>query len=97
MRRDEVLARLNAELPDLRARFDVKSIGIFGSVARGDDGPESDVDVLVEFEGGPTLRKWYTLHDHLALLLRSSVDLVTIGALRDRFQTEVERDIIRVA
>ena len=48
------VARLEEVLPLLRERFGVARIGIFGSVARGEDRPESDVDILVEFAPGET-------------------------------------------
>jgi hypothetical protein len=48
--RDQVLAALRAALPALRQRFPIRSLGIFGSFARGDIGAGSDVDVLVEFD-----------------------------------------------
>ncbi len=47
-----VLAILARELPVLRERFGVASIGVFGSVSRGEDTPESDVDVLVTYRPG---------------------------------------------
>ena len=48
------VVQLEEVLPLLRERFGVAKIGIFGSTARGDDRPESDVDVLVEFAPGQT-------------------------------------------
>ncbi len=55
MTRQAILARLNAEAPGLRKKYGVKSLAVFGSMARGDDHEESDVDVLVRFEGKATL------------------------------------------
>ncbi|WP_342632902.1 nucleotidyltransferase family protein [Methanofollis liminatans] len=48
------VARLEEVLPLLRERFGVARIGIFGSFARGEDRPESDVDILAEFAPGET-------------------------------------------
>ena len=48
---DELLARLRAELPDLRERWGVRSLGVFGSYVRGRQRPRSDLDLLVEFDG----------------------------------------------
>ena len=50
MRRDEAIRILSERKSELQKRFGVKSIAIFGSTARNEAGPESDVDVLVEFD-----------------------------------------------
>lgn len=52
MQCEEVMLILNAALPELRHRYAVKDIAVFGSVARNEAGPDSDVDLLVEFETG---------------------------------------------
>ena len=57
MTRQTILDRLNAEAPDLRKKYGVKSLAVFGSMARGDDREGSDVDVLVTFEGEATFRQ----------------------------------------
>jgi len=77
------LALLNthaSELRDLGAR----RIGVFGSCARGDVKPESDVDVYVEFEPGKrTYDNFFALHELLGRLFQRSVDLVTDQALSE--------------
>ncbi len=64
---------------------------LFGSVLRDDFGPDSDIDVLVEFE--PEARVGYftlvTIQDELAQLLRREVDLLTPGALNERFRQDI--------
>jgi uncharacterized protein len=55
---------------------------VFGSVARGEARPDSDVDLLVDLEPGRTLFDVAALHDDLTDLLGWSVDVVTLGALR---------------
>jgi uncharacterized protein len=57
---------------------------VFGSVARGDTRPDSDVDFLVDLEPGRTLFDIAALHDDLTDLLGWSVDVVTVGALHGR-------------
>lgn len=96
MRRDEVLAILaehNAEI----AAFEVKSLALFGSVARDEAGPDSDVDLLVEFERPVGYFHLFRLKDFLEQVLNCHVDLVTPGALSDRLRNVVLRDLIRVA
>jgi len=58
------------------------NVRIFGSVARGDDGPESDVDVLVRFEKGRSLLDLVGIHQDLEELLGCEVDVVSEGALK---------------
>lgn len=57
---------------------------MFGSVARGDDTPESDIDFLVEFEPGSSLFDLMDLQEALGQLLGVPVDVVSVGGLKDR-------------
>ncbi|HXU34538.1 MAG TPA: nucleotidyltransferase family protein [Thermoanaerobaculia bacterium] len=52
---------LRRHLPDLAERFHIRSLGIFGSVARGDDRPDSDLDLLVSFDTTPSLLTFLAL------------------------------------
>lgn len=54
MNREAILARLNAEAPGLCQRYGVKMPAVFGSMARSDDRENSDVDILVTFDGEAT-------------------------------------------
>lgn len=60
------------------------SIAVFGSVARGNDHPDSDVDFLVEFEPGSSLLNLMNLQDELEELLGCSVDVLSAGGLKPR-------------
>ena len=96
MNRDDALAVLGAHVGDL-TRFHVKSLALFGSVARDEAGPESDLDLLVEFEGTATFDSYMGLKLYLEDLLGSRVDLVMRKALRPRMVPSVEREAVRVA
>jgi uncharacterized protein len=96
MRREEVLTTLKAHRDDL-VRFGVKSLRLFGSSARDEMRPESDVDLLVSFESAPTFAGYMQLRIFLEDLLGRSVDLVTETGLRSRVRPYVEKDAIRVA
>lgn len=61
-----------------------RSVWVFGSVARGEERPESDIDFLVEFEPGSSLFDLMDLEAELAALLGVSVDVVSVGGLKDR-------------
>jgi predicted nucleotidyltransferase len=96
MNRQAILDRLNAEAPGLRRRFGVKTLGVFGSVARGDGGEGSDLDVLVTFEGPATFRQFMGLKLYLEDTFARPVDLATPNMLRPRIRPGIERDLIHV-
>ena len=96
MNRDEILETLRTHRDELRKRFGVKSLAIFGSVARGEARPDSDVDILVEFEGRATFDRYMGLKFFLEDLLGRRVDLVTRKALKPRMRPFVEREAIYV-
>lgn len=95
--RSQVLATLAGHLPALRTSFGVASISLFGSVARSDDRPDSDVDLLVEFDRPVTLFDLAALQSHLSQLLGRHVDVGTPGGLRERVRDEILRECVRVA
>ena len=97
MQRDEVLARLRERFPMLRTQFGIGSLALFGSVARGDSGPGSDVDLLVTFEGEPTFARYMGLKEDLEALLGCPVDLVTPGGLKSRIRERVFAELLHVA
>ena len=96
MNRRAILDHLNAEAPGLRKKYGVRSLAVFGSMARGDDREDSDVDILVTFEGAATFDNFMGLKLDLEDLLRRQVDLGTPGTLRPEMRAEVERDLIHV-
>jgi len=97
MTRQEILDRLNAEAPALRARYAVRSLAVFGSMARGDDHEGSDVDLLVTFEGPATFDDFMGLKLDLENLVGRPVDLGTPETLRPGMRANVEKDLIHVS
>jgi uncharacterized protein len=93
---DALISRLRQHAPDWSGRFGVRSLRIFGSWARGSATPESDVDLLVAFDGPATARRFYGLQSFLEDLLGRPVDLVTEQALRQELRARVEADAIRI-
>jgi hypothetical protein len=83
-------------VPEIRA-LGVSSLAIFGSFARDEAGPDSDVDVLVEFADRPTFRSYLDLRFLLEDTLGRSVDLVIRGDVKARIRPRVEKEAIRVA
>ncbi len=97
MNRQAILDRLNAEAPGLRRKYGVRSLALFGSMARGDDREGSDVDVLVTFEGPATFRGYMGLKLDLEEVLGRPVDLATPDMLRPEIRPGVERDLMHVS
>jgi predicted nucleotidyltransferase len=94
MNRQAILERLNAEAPGLRKKYGAKSLAIFGSMARGDDHEESDVDVLVTFEGKATFDQFMGLKLDLEDLFGRRVDLLTPKCLRPAMRAEIDKEAI---
>jgi predicted nucleotidyltransferase len=97
MTREEVVAVLKDRLGEIRQRFSVRSISLFGSVVRGEARHDSDIDVLVVFEGKPTFDAFMDLQFYLEDLLGARVDLVTENALRPQVRRAIEGELLNVA
>jgi len=97
MRRNDVIRVLEEHSDELKQRFGVRSLRLFGSVARDEASDHSDVDILVAFEDLPTFRGYMDLRIFLEDLLCIDVDLVTETGLKDHARQSVERDAISVA
>ena len=97
MRRADVIARISATREELTKQFGVRSLALFGSVARDEARPDSDVDVLVEFEGPTTFDAHMGLLVFLEDLLACRVDVVTAKGLKPRLRPLIDRDLVRVA
>ena len=81
----------------LRTEFGVSALYVFGSVARGEARTDSDIDVLVEFDGPPTFARFMDLKALLEDTLGAQVDLVTRAALRSQLRPRIEAEARRVA
>ncbi len=97
MRREEALSILAAHRRELRELFGVKSLRLFGSVARDEASEQSDVDIVVDFDETPSLFGFLRLQGYLRDLLGTKVDLVTETGLRERARPFVEKDAVNVA
>ena len=95
MKRDKVLSIVVTHQEALK-EFGVKSLDLFGSVARDEAGSESDVDLLVEFSSPVGLFQFSRVRLYLENILGCSVDLGTQKALRQHLREPVFKDAIRV-
>jgi hypothetical protein len=91
----DVISLLRLHGPILKKRFGVAKIGIFGSFARGEERPESDVDVLVTFrKGKETFNNYMDCKFYLEDLFGRKVDLVMKGALKKRLKPQILDEVV---
>lgn len=96
MQREQALEILSSHLEEIRQKFDVTSLALFGSVARGQAGAESDLDILVEYAKTPGLFGFLDLKEYLEDLLSRPVDLVTVNALKKQLREKILAEAVRV-
>jgi hypothetical protein len=96
MERDEALAKISVLRPEL-AEMGIRSLSVFGSVARGEAAGASDIDLLVEFDRPVGLFHFVRVRDFLSRELGADVDLVTPDALSGDVRENVLREAIRAA
>jgi predicted nucleotidyltransferase len=94
--RPQVLRQLADHKAELARRFGVTRLALFGSMVRGTAGAESDVDVLVAFDGPAASARCFGVQFYLEDLLGRRVDLVTDKALRPELRPYVEREAVHV-
>ena len=96
MDKDNIKKEITDQLPYLAEKYNVKRLGIFGSVARGDSKKDSDVDILVEFKSPVGFFDFIRLENYLTESLGRKVDLVTKEALKPLIRDDVLNDVIYV-
>jgi hypothetical protein len=94
MNTNDVIATLRSEKDNLRAKFGVEEIGVFGSYARNEQTADSDVDILIRFRK-PSFHSLMGAYLYLEKVLGRKVDLVTRHkGLSSRFLKIVEREVV---
>ena len=96
MRKEEVLKLLTQHKPELVRRFGIADLALFGSTARDEATDASDVDVMVEFEGRSTAKRFFGVQFYLEDLLDRPVDLVQKDGVRAELKPYIEKDLIHV-
>ena len=96
MNRAEILEKIADYQVELKCRFAVSSLSIFGSVARGHATEESDLDILVSFQETPGLLKFLELKAYLENLFKCRVDLVTKNALKKQLREQILKEALYV-
>ena len=92
----EVIARLRSLKGELATRYDVREIGIFGSVARGENDQQSDLDLFVEFGPKADLITYVGLWQFLEDTFGTKIDLISKGGLRSDMRDAVFQDLVFV-
>jgi len=97
MKRHDAIVALRGYLPEIKRNFGVRRISLFGSTARDEGREDSDLDLLVDFEVGPTFDSFMGLKFFLEDHIGHRVDMVTREALKPRLRPIVEREAVDVA
>jgi uncharacterized protein len=97
MKQDAVIQILKQKNAELTKQFGVKSLLLFGSVARDEATATSDIDLLVEFNRPVGYFGLFTLQDYLEKLLGCSVDLGTPNSLKPYIKERVMGELFRVS
>ncbi|WP_048157733.1 nucleotidyltransferase family protein [Methanosarcina sp. Kolksee] len=84
---------LRQHLPELKEKYSVNYLGIFGSYIRGEQTKDSDLDVLVQFDKKPGLLKYIELENYLSDLLGIKVDLVMKSALKPNIGKRILNEV----
>ena len=96
MKKNKTLSLLQAHKAELVKQFGVIRLALFGSAARDTAGPNSDIDILVKFDGPATSARYFGVQFYLEDLLGRPVDLVTEKALRPELRPFIEREALHV-
>ena len=90
----DALALLKENKDIVRKKFGIKEIGLFGSFAKGDARPNSDVDILVEFAAPVDIFEFLDVKEYLENLFGRRVDLVTQKALKPLLTEQILKEVL---
>lgn len=89
---EEIKSTLTGYKPELYSHYPIKTLAIFGSYARGEQVDDSDIDILVEFNGEIGIR-FIDLADEIERLVGSKVDLVSKNGIKKRYFNAIKSDL----
>ncbi len=87
---------IRSNMNQLKEQYNVSSLALFGSYVRGEQTPESDVDMLVEFSQPITFFKFIDLEEKLSTILGRKVDLVSKNGMKPRIYEHVKRSLLYI-
>ena len=96
LNKKQILEQLTRAKPILTERYGITQLALFGSTVRGTARSDSDIDILVAFDGPATSQRYFGVLFYLEDLFGSLIDLVTDKALRPELRPSIEREAIHV-
>ncbi|MBI2558943.1 nucleotidyltransferase family protein [Candidatus Woesearchaeota archaeon] len=87
---------LASSKPELRKRYKVRELSIFGSYSRGEQKKTSDVDVLVRFSPNASLFDFVGLGNYLEERLKMKVDVVSERGIRPELKSSIVKDVVKI-
>jgi predicted nucleotidyltransferase len=94
VQKEEILQTISKLLPDLKKRYHIERLSLFGSYARGDADKQSDVDLLVDFSVTPDLLTFIELEEFLSEKVGKKVDLIPQRKLKTSLKNRVMKEAI---
>jgi predicted nucleotidyltransferase len=91
---DEIKQIVAQNKDELRRRYKVREVGVFGSYVRGNQKKGSDIDILVDFDGPVSLLKLVSLENHLADIIGASVDVIPKEDVRPELKQTILREVV---
>lgn len=88
-----VIEQIKKNKEYLQKEYNIKRIGIFGSYARGEESPDSDIDILVEFSRVPDLFKYVAAEMYLESILHKKIDLVEKNSIRAELKNNILQEV----
>jgi len=96
MSKESIIDMLKNQKAFLYDKFNIKNLNLFGSVARGDDNNDSDIDILVEFYKTPDLLTFIEIEEYLSKTLNQKVDLVIKRKLKPQLKETILKEAIAI-
>jgi hypothetical protein len=93
---EEIKNNLSLLKPELQKRYGVSDLGIFGSYVRGEQKPDSDIDVYVDYMETPSLLDIVDLENYLSDQLREKIDLVPRECIRPELEKYILPEVVRI-
>lgn len=93
---NEIKTIIQTHKEEVRQKYKVSEIGIFGSFVRGEQKKRSDIDILVDFYEIPDLFEFIELEDHLRKLLKKKIDLVDKQGLKPQLKDIILKEVVYI-
>ncbi len=91
---NDIVEKLKLEKEFLKTNYSIKEIGVFGSIARGEENANSDIDILIDFNNYPDLFTFIEINHYLKKKLSRKVDLVTPNSLRQEIKNILLSEVV---